>query len=192
MVPASRAAIAAPCRVLAKAGSGWFRGAALSVALVACGGEPEAQAPVTREGPEDQILRIGKVWISRQSEKGFRTPPSPVATFESTITSTLSLQKGPSTAGETITVEDTFRMQSRLVITCHTEVTVTCAVAFGDHAGESAVEVSRPAIHAARRCDAPGAPSFDLAAAKARFALRADRLVAFAPVTEQREYLPSD
>jgi len=166
--------------------------AAASRLLPGCGGaEPEAQAPVAHERPEDEILRVGKAWQSTIEDKGFRTPPSPVSMFSELVTSTLTFTAGAPTAIESVDHEGTFEVRNATFhCRAHAELRVT--VTFGRHADEAAVEVRRPAVRVARTCDAPGFPEpvVDVPASAARFALRGDRLVAFAPPTERRAYLP--
>lgn len=165
----------------------------VSLAATACGGEePEARAPVAQERPEDEILRIGKTWESSLADKGFRSAPSPISMFSETVTSTLRLAPGSSTALETLAFDGAFKARdSSFHCLARAELRVT--VAYGRHTEEAAIEIRRPAAQIARNCDLPGFPEpvLDLPAVAARFALRGDRLVPFAPPTEKRTYLPA-
>lgn len=173
---------------------GWS--AALSLALLgvtACGGgAPEAQVPVAHETPEDEILRIAKSWQSSVENKGFRTAPSPISMFVETLSSTLAFTKGSSAAVESVVYDGSFKVRDT-TYRCQARADVRVSVTFGRHAGEAAVEVRRPAARVPRSCDLPGFPEplVDVPASAARYALRGDRLVAFAPPTERRAYLPA-
>ncbi|HEX3597530.1 MAG TPA: hypothetical protein VHU80_20620 [Polyangiaceae bacterium] len=161
--------------------------------LTACGGaETEARVPVAHERPEDEILRIGKSWESSTQNKGFRSPPSPISMFTETSTSVLTLTPGAVTAVESLTYEGSFEVRGA-TYRCQARADVRVAVVYGRHADEAAVEVRRPAVEIPRTCDAPGFPEpiLELDAKAARFALRGDRLVPFAPPTEKRSYLPA-
>jgi hypothetical protein len=166
----------------------------LCFALAACGGgEPEAQAPVAAMSPEDQILRLGRTWESAWGENGFRNPPSPIARFDTKVTSRIAFQPGATTARETLSLASTFRLTTGGNYTCAAGGDVRVAVRWGDHAGEPAVEVRRPAVRLVQRCTPPDfpEPALDMPAVAARFALRGDRLVPLAPPTEKREYIPA-
>jgi hypothetical protein len=165
----------------------------LALALLGCAGrEPDAQAPIAHESPEDEILRVGRVWESGIAEKGFKTPPSRVTMFSRSITSTLKLDRGAPTAGEILVIEETFKVVDGGTYQCQVKANPRVTVAFGEHAGEAAIEVRRPPQELPRQCDHPGFPEpvLSLPATAARFALRGDRLIAFAPPTEARSYLP--
>jgi hypothetical protein len=164
----------------------------MSAATACGGGEPEAKAPVAQERPEDEILRIGRTWESSLEDKSFRSAPSPISMFSETVTSTLQLAPGSSTALETLAFDGSFKARdSNFHCLARAELRVT--VAYGRHTEEAAIEIRRPAAQVARTCDLPGFPEpvLDLPASAARFALRGDRLVPFAPPTEKRTYLPA-
>jgi hypothetical protein len=172
------------------------RGAALllvALAVPACGGEPEARAPVVRETQEDDILRVGRTWVADLQDTGFRTPPSRVRMFKRRTQSTVTFTRGVRTAQEAVVFDETFTLSDGSTYHCQAQTTLAVPVAFGDHAGESAVELRRPALHLPRTCDQAGLPepTLDLEPAAARFALRGDRLVPIAPPTERRSYLPA-
>jgi hypothetical protein len=158
----------------------------------ACGGsETESRAPIAHERPEDEILRVGKTWQATMEDKGFRSPPSAVSMFSELVTSTLAFTVGANEAVEGISYEGTFKVRDA-TYRCQAHAELRVALTFGRHAGEAAVEVRRPAAQIARTCDLPGFPEpvIEMPANAARFALRGDRLVAFAPPTERRAYLP--
>jgi hypothetical protein len=181
-----------------EAGKSWNRvGVFAALALgsllaAACGGaEPEARAPVVHERPEDEILRIGRTWQATHEDKGFRTPPSAVSMFSELVTSTLTFSPGARDAVEAISLDGTFKVRDA-TYHCQAHAELRVAVTFGRHADEAAVEVGRPSAQVARTCDLPGFPEpvVQIPLSAARFALRGDRLVAFAPPTERRAFLP--
>ncbi|HEX7668966.1 MAG TPA: hypothetical protein VF395_05265 [Polyangiaceae bacterium] len=166
----------------------------MSAWLVACGGgEPEARAPVVRESGKDQVLRVAHEWESRWEDKGFRSPPSRISLFASKTTSRIALSDGSSPATETLTVEESFKLTDGSEFVCRSGTETQVAAKFGDHAGETAVELRRPAVSLTRACSPPGFPEpvLELEGTAARFALRGDRLVPFAPPKERREYIPA-
>ena len=167
---------------------------AVALGLAACGGEPEAHAPILREGPADQILRVARVWEALAEESGFRTPPSPIATFTTKITSRVALGDDRKTARESLSFTSHFKLSDGREFVCQASGEVTCAVRFADHGGDAAVELVRPAVSVPRRCNPAGfpEPTVDLPVSTARFALRSDRLVPFAPASERREFIPAD
>jgi len=166
--------------------------ASAALATACGGGAPEAEVPIAREGPAEEIFRVGKEWESQATETGFRTPPSPIATFSGTVLSRVVFSDDQRTAKETLRFEATYKMQNGREFRCTAGTEVTLPVRFADHHGEAAVEMQRPRVELVRRCVPDGFPEprLDLPPATARFALRADRLVAFAPAAERREYLP--
>jgi hypothetical protein len=166
----------------------------LLVPLGGCGGgQPEAQVPVLHESGEDQVLRIAREWETRWEDKGFGSPPSRIAMFTASITSRIAFQRGAGTTTETLAVEESFKLSDGSEFVCRSGTKVAVTALFGDHAGETAVELRRPAVRLTRACGAPGfpEPTLELDAAAARFALRGDRLVPFAPPKEHREYIPA-
>ena len=163
--------------------------------LPACGGGgPEAQAPIAQEQPEDQILRVGRLWQSETRDTGFRTAPSPIATFVTHTASRIAIVKGAPEVRETLMVDSTFKLQDGRSFACQATAEIRTRAHYGDHAGEPAIQLERPALSLPRHCSPDGFPDPVLAlpATTARFALRGDRLVAFAPPVERREYLPAD
>ncbi len=164
-----------------------------ALAVTACGDAREAQAPVIRETQEDEILRVSRSWVAELDDTGFRTPPSPIRSITRRTQSTLTFTRGVRTASESLAVDETFRIADGSLYRCQAQASLAVAVLFGDHAGEAAVEVRRPALSLARTCDRPGLPEPTLAigATGARFALRGDRLVPIEPPAEKRSYLPA-
>ncbi len=165
----------------------------LVVGAVGCAaGQPEAQAPILRETPEDEVLQVAKKWVSSTEDKGFRGAPSRITVFSARTTSTITLHPGGATASEDLTFSESFKLTDSSEFRCQSHATVEVPLAFGDHAGEAGIELRRPALHLARTCDRPGfpEPTLDLAATNARFVLRGDQLVPIEPPTEARVYLP--
>jgi hypothetical protein len=166
----------------------------LVVTETACGGgEPEAQAPVVRESGKDQVLRIGRAWESRWEDKGFRAPPSRISLFSSKATSRIAFSESSGAATESLTLEESFKLTDGSEFVCRSGTETAVTAKFGDHAGETAVELRRPAVSLTRTCTPSGFPEpvLELEGTAARFALRGDRLVPFAPPKERREYIPA-
>jgi hypothetical protein len=167
----------------------------VALVVIGCAGnEPEVRVPIAREGPEEQILRVGTSWDARWSEQGFLNPPSAISLFDTRVTSRLSFSPGKRTARETLAFESSFKLRSGTSYSCRASADTTVAVAFGNRAGEAAVEVWRKPLRLSRTCDKAGFPEseFVVPETRARFALRGDKLVGFDPPTERREYLPAD
>ena len=160
---------------------------------VGCGGEQQTQPDVVqKETPEDEILRIGRVWQSVSEAKGLRSAPDPVSVFEVRTQSTVAFTKGQPQAEEKIVVAERFEMRSGKKYVCQSEGSMRNRAEFGRFHGEAAVELRRPGLMLERRCDPPDFRELDLEipAGGARFVLRSDQLVAFAPPLEKRVYLP--
>jgi hypothetical protein len=106
----------------------------------------------------------------------------------------VSLSRGKKTATETLVFDGSFKLQDGTAYTCRANARTTVSLAFGDRAGEPAVEMWRKGLRVSRSCDKPGfpEPEFVVPESRARFALRGDKLVSFDPPTERREYLPVD
>lgn len=137
---------------------------------------------------------MSRAWEAQVQEKGFRTAPSRIAMFETAITSRVTFGAGSRSAKESLRFASSFKLADGRAFQCEARAEMPVQVVFGDHAGEAAVEIRRPALHLTRRCtpaDFPE-PDLDLPATAARFALRGDRLVAIAPPTDRREYLPAE
>jgi hypothetical protein len=170
------------------------QGSLFALLLVAScgGGEPEPEVAIARQGPAEQIFRVGRTWETQATESGFRTPPSPIGTFSGTIVSRVLLDEDQRTAREKLAFVSSFKLQDGREFRCEASTEVTLPVRYADHHGEAAVEMQRPRIELMRRCTPGGFPEprLEIPATAARFVLRADRLIPFAPFDEHREYLP--
>lgn len=161
----------------------------------ACGGAPPAPpaAPVA-EGPADAILRVAATWEARHAEKGLRSPPSPIASFDRQLVSRITLARDATTAPETLRVSERFVLRDGADVSCGADAELTVNVAYGRKAGEPALELSWPALVRPRVCEPAHAPIPDLErpAGRARFVLRSDQLVGVEPALEKRTFLPVD
>ena len=139
-------------------------------------------------------MRVAATWEARWAEQGFLTAPSPISLFDQRISSRLTFTRGGKTARESLAFDGTFKLQNGTPYSCRAQSEGTVTVKFGDRAGEAAVELTRAPLRLARKCDKAGFPEPELRVPKTtgRFALRGDKLVAFDPPTERREYLPAD
>ncbi len=156
----------------------------------ACGGdEPEARAPIARETPADEVLRIGKVWTATSENRGLLSPPSPISMFDVREQSTLDLSAAA--AYEVLVVEEDVRLRSGVRLLCKTTVQRDLGLRWGRREGEAAAELRRPALSAPRVCDNPGHPEpvLQRPAGATRFVLRSDNLVAVEPATDGRVYI---
>ncbi len=159
--------------------------------LAACGGEaPEARAPIAKETPADEILRIGKTWTSTAKQRGLLSPPSVISVFEVREESTIELS--PTEARESLVVVENIRLRTGERIACETTVNHALELRWGRREGEAVVELTRPPVSTPRVCDKPGHPEplLERPFGAARFALRSDSLVAIEPATDDRVYLP--
>lgn len=184
-----------------RAGTAWggaarkalCRWCAAGLALTACGpaSGPPAAAPAV-EGAEDTILRIATFWESRYTEKGLRSSPSPIASFDRKLVSRLELTRGQAAATETLSAEERFALRDATEVHCSARFDLPVSVRYGNRAGEPALQLEWPALERARECDSPGAsiPPFQRPAGKARFVLRSDQLVGVEPALERRTFLP--
>lgn len=159
--------------------------------VVACGGS-QASPPVTaRESPAESILRIGRVWQARESETGFMSAPSQVATFQSDVASRLTLaEQGP--AREKLEYSDRFSLRDGRVANCASTLEQEVSLAYGLKGGVPAIELEWAAARPPRACDLPGfvPPVLERRAGRARFVLRDDRLVGSEPPGEKRSFIP--
>ncbi|HEU4581675.1 MAG TPA: hypothetical protein VFS67_25640 [Polyangiaceae bacterium] len=166
---------------------------ALGLGLTACSGAagPPPGAPAV-EGPEDAILRIGSFWEARYSDKGLRSSPSPIASFDRALVSRLELAKGQTMATETSSFEERFILRDAREVHCVERFDGPVSVKYGLRQGEAALELEWPAVQRPRECDVAGAPipALDRPAGRARFVLRSDQLVAVEPPLEKRIFLP--
>lgn len=170
-------------------------GSALCVALggLGCSGSagPPPGAPSV-EGPEEAILRIGSFWEARYTDKGLRSSPSPIASFDRALVSRLELTKGQTTATETSSFEERFILRDAREVHCVERFDGPVSVKFGVRQGEAALELEWPAVERPRECDVAGAPipALERPAGRARFVLRSDQLVGVEPALEKRIFLP--
>jgi len=167
--------------------------AALCGSLEACSGAagPPPGAPAV-EGPEQAILRIASFWEARYVDKGLRSSPSPVASFDRQLVSRLELTQGQNTATESLSFEERFILRDAREVRCAGRFDIQVSVAYGTRTGEAALEIDWPALERPRECDTPGAPisAFERPAGRARFVLRSDQLVGVEPALEKRTFLP--
>jgi hypothetical protein len=165
---------------------------ALAALLVAgCGGSQAAPPVTLRESPAESILRIGRVWQARESETGFLSAPSPIATFQSDVVSRLTLaDKGP--AREKFEYSDRFTLRDGRVASCASTLEQEVPVTYGLKGGVPAIELEWAVARPKRACDLPGfaPPVLERRAGRARFVLRDDRLVGVEPVGEKRSFIP--
>jgi hypothetical protein len=158
--------------------------------LSACGGQQEAvEAPVSTEGPGDEIRRVAITWTSTEPTKGILSPPSPISVFHTTTRSVVALRRDD--AREELTIWEELELRNGATIRCSNKFVHPLKVRYGRKRGEAAVEITRPVLRGQRSCDgAHPEPEFNVPSRVARFALRSDRLVAVEPVTDKRTYLP--
>jgi hypothetical protein len=181
-------------KVASKAG-----GAALAIITAlgesACSGAPAVPpaAPVA-EGPEDGILRIAATWEARHAEKGLRSPPSPIASFDRQLLSRVALVRGASDATEEFTYAERFVLRDGTSVSCAGSAELQISVAYGRKAGEAALELTWPALRQPRACEPShgGIPDLERPAGRARFVLRSDQLVGIEPALEKRTFLPAE
>ncbi len=164
----------------------------LVAATAACGSPPPAEPPVVEtEGPEAQILRVGTLWEARQGGKSFRSPPDQVSVIEVELVSSIRLERGQRQAKENLRVRETFTLRAGGTVTCVAKAELVVSLKYGLKSGDPAVEITRPETALARECDGPGLPegATEISTGSARFVLRGDQLVGFAPALEKRTYL---
>jgi hypothetical protein len=168
--------------------------AAATLVFSCSGAEPAPPSAPAREGPQEAILRIGKVWEASEDENGFRSKPSPIATFHSRVRTRLTLVPGAARAEERVEYEQRFTLQDGRNANCTASQSSTITVAYGIKAGEPGVELAWPSAQVPRKCDVPALPlpTLERGAGRARFVLRADQLVAVEPPTEKRVFIPVD
>jgi hypothetical protein len=166
-----------------------------TVCSIGCGGAagPPPGPPVV-EGAEEAILRISSLWEARYMDKGLRSSPSAVASFERQLVNRLELSHGQSTATESLDFQERFTLRDAREVRCAGRFNSPISVSYGMRAGEPALELAWPAFEHARECDTPGAPipPFERPAGRARFVLRSDQLVGVEPALEKRTFLPAE
>jgi hypothetical protein len=168
--------------------------AAATLVLSCSGADPAPPSAPTHEGPQEAILRVGKVWEASEDENGFRSKPSPIATFHSRVRTRLTLVPDAARAEELVEYEERFTLQDGRTAHCTATRTTSIDVAYGLKAGEPGVELAWPSARIARKCDVPGfpLPTLERQAGRSRFVLRSDQLVAVEPSTEKRAFIPTD
>ena len=169
--------------------------ALVSASGLACGGAATpARAAAVTEGPESAILRIGSTWEARHGEKGLRSPPSPIGSFDRQLVSRVSLVRGESTATELASFTERFVLRDGGVVQCSGSQSLDVTVAYGRKSGEPAIELSWPALVLQRNCEPAnaGIPQLERPAGRARFVLRSDQLVGVEPALEKRTFLPAE
>jgi hypothetical protein len=144
------------------------------------------------EGPEEAIRRIASFWEARYTDKGLRSSPSPIASFDRQLVSRIELSEGQTTATESLSVEERFTLRDGGQVHCSGHFDIQVSVSYGTRSGEPALELEWPALERPRDCDTPGAaiPEFERPAGRARFVLRSDQLVGVEPALEKRTFLP--
>lgn len=162
----------------------------MAFGLLACGGKKEnTKEPVQRETSAQEILRLGYLWTNVTPDKGILSPPSKISLFRIYRKSELRISE--SAIVEKLLVEEEVQVRDGPVVKCITEFEHRVNHRWGRYNGEPAVEIVRPALHAARNCDGvhPDGPVAE-PATKALFVLRSDNLVAVEPKVDQRIYIP--
>lgn len=127
-------------------------------------------------------------------EKGLRSSPSPIASFERQVVSRLVLLGGQPTATESVSFAERFVLRDGGEVRCNGELMSQVSVLYGKKAGEPALELAWPAQPYQRTCE-PSSPAVgddDRPAGRARFVLRSDQLVGVEPVREKRNFLPAE
>jgi hypothetical protein len=127
-------------------------------------------------------------------EKGLRSSPSPIASFERQVISRLVLLGGQPTATESVSFTERFVLRDGGEVRCSGDLTSEVSVAYGIKAGEPALELAWPGQPYRRTCE-PSSPAVgdeDRPAGRARFILRSDQLVGVEPVREKRSFLPAE
>jgi len=157
----------------------------------ACGGN-QGERPVTvaKESAEAEVTRISTVWISTEVEKSLLSPPSPISVRAQTRTSRLELEAG---AGhEELSIDEQFDLRTGGTVRCRTRFEHTVNLRWGRKSGEAALEITRPALAAARSCDgAPPESTLSEPERRALFVLGSDQLTAVEPALDERIYRPA-
>jgi hypothetical protein len=172
-------------------GARWLAAsAALALACSGAAGPPPSAPSV--EAPEDAILRIASFWEARYTDKGLRSSPSPIASFDRQLVSRLELTRSQTAATESLSFEERFTLRDGGEVRCNGRFDLQVSVSYGLRTGEPALQIEWPATERPRECDAPGAPipPFERPAGRARFVLRSDQLVGVEPALEKRTFLP--
>lgn len=165
------------------------------VTATSCGGPDKAvSTPVAQYSPEDAILRIGAHWKSQESEKGFRSPPSGIASFSRQTGTELSLKSGETQTDVAVTLVEQFVLRKGETVACETVFSFPAEVAYGRRSGQPALELGWSTASIPRACGSSAAqiPAYEQPAGRARFVLRSDRLVGVEPALEKRQFIPVD
>lgn len=188
--PASSARVSSPrLRWLAQA----LAALSSTCSFCACSGASgPPPAPPAVEGPEEAIARIGTIWEARHTDKGLRSSPSPIASFDRQLLSRIELTRGSSSAVERISFEERFILRDAREVRCQGQLEAPLHATYGTRSGEPALELDWPEASQPRSCDSPDAPipPFERPAGRARFVLRSDQLVGVEPALEKRVFLP--
>lgn len=171
-----------------------FGGLLVCLASASCGMSEPVRAPeVAQQRPEDAILNITRKWVARYSERGLKSSPSPIASFDRQLTSRLELIRGTRSANETLDFTERFVLREGGEVHCSGQVEGDVNVLYGRRSGEPAVELSWSTLLGPRKCDSPKVEStFERPAGLSRFVLRADQLVGLGSALERRTFLPAD
>lgn len=158
--------------------------------LAACSGKQSTPPPtVGKETAQAEVTRIGRTWTSTQVDKSLLSPPSPISVRATARTSRLELD-GPE-GRERLAIDETFELRSGGEVHCLTEFEHSVGLVWGRKGGEAAVEVTRPALSAQRRCDGTAPePALSEGVRRVLLVLRADQLVAVDPPLDDRIYRP--
>ncbi|MEY2935418.1 MAG: hypothetical protein RL033_6167 [Pseudomonadota bacterium] len=165
------------------------------VASVACAGAAAPPPPPpTVEGAEEAIARIGSFWEARYTDKGLRSSPSPIASFDRQLVSRLELASGQPLATESLSFDERFNLRDAREVRCQGRFDIQVNVGYGMRGSEPALELDWPALSQPRQCDSADVPipPFERPAGRARFVLRSDQLVGVEPALERRIFLPVD
>lgn len=172
--------------------AGW---ALMSIGSLYCGAaQPPVPVPIVREGPDDAILRIGSRWEAQLNDRGFRSKPNPVASFDRQVNTRIVLEHGVSTVAMAEQYRETFVLVTGETIQCSTATSFRAEAAYGFRNNEAALQLEWSAAVQPRSCVPSDSriPPLKRPAGKARFTLRSDRLVAVEPALEKRQFIPVD
>jgi hypothetical protein len=127
-------------------------------------------------------------------DKGFKSSPSKIASFDRQIVTEIQLAKGQDSAARRSSYLEGFSLRDGTEVECSTVVETRVEVAYGRKAGEAALELGWAPLLIERVCNTPGAPipQLEEPAGRSRFALRSDQLVGIEPALEKRTFLPVD
>lgn len=162
----------------------------LTLGVVACGGKKEdVKEPVEQETSAQEILRLGNLWTNVSPDKGILSPPSKISLFRIHRKSELRISENAIV--EKLLIEEEVQLRDGPIVKCSTTFEHQVGHRWGRNSGEPAVEIVRPALNAARKCDGihPDGPIAE-PARRALFVLRSDSLVAVEPKVDQRTYIP--